>query len=119
MRKLRNKGFEVNGKTGITVRTVKAVLNTGEVEVSVTNLFDSQVYTVRDLKEVYGLHRDNETGYGCLKEELQPARFSGIRQICIKQDFAVNLLLYSLQSLMEKQSDPYLEAVNRRRKHKL
>ena len=81
MKKLREKGFEVNGKTDITVRTVKAVLNTGEVEVSVTNLFDSQVYTVRDLKEVYGLRRGIEPGYGCLKEELPP--------ICYRTAFKV------------------------------
>ena len=56
---------------------VKAVLNTGEVEVPVTGLFDSQVYTDQDLKEVYGLRRGIEPGYGYLKEELQPAQFSG------------------------------------------
>ena len=58
-----------------------------------------------------------ETGYGYLKKELQPARFSGIRQIRIEQDFAAILLLYNLQGLIEKQSEPCLEAVNRRRKH--
>ncbi|MDR0612353.1 MAG: hypothetical protein LBG45_02515 [Dysgonamonadaceae bacterium] len=118
IKKLREKGIEVNGKTGIALRMVKAVLNTGEVEVLVTSLFDSQVYTCQDLKEVYGLWRGIETGSGYLKEELQPAQFSGIRQIRIEQDFAAILLLYSLQSLIEKQSEPCLEAANRRRKHK-
>ena len=33
MKKLREKGFEINGKTGITVRTVKVILNTDEVKV--------------------------------------------------------------------------------------
>lgn len=118
MKRLREKGFEVNRNTGITVRTVKAVLNTGEVEVPVTSLFDSQVYTSHDLKEVYGLRRSIETGYGCLKEELQIAQFSGIRRNYIERDFAASLLLYSLQSLIEKQSEPYLKAVNGKRKHK-
>ena len=72
MKKLREKGFEINGKTGITVRTVKVILNTGEVEVPATNLFDSQAYTVLDLKEVCGLRWGIETGYGYLKEELPP-----------------------------------------------
>ena len=69
--------------TGVirVLRTVKVVLNTGEEEVLVTSLFDSQVYTCQDLKEVYALRWGIESGYGYLKEELQPARFSGIRQI--------------------------------------
>ena len=73
MKKLREKGFEVNRTAGITVRTVKVVLNTGEMEVLVTGLFDSQVYTVQDMKEVYGLRWGIETDCGYLKEELQPA----------------------------------------------
>jgi hypothetical protein len=117
-KKLREKKIEVTRQTGITVLTVKVVLNTGEIEVPVTTLLDGQVYTVWDLKEVYGLRRGIETGYGYLKEELQPAQFSGIRQICIEQDFAASLLLYNLQSLTEKQSEPCLDAVNRKRKHK-
>ncbi|KAA6302292.1 MAG: hypothetical protein EZS26_001652, partial [Candidatus Ordinivivax streblomastigis] len=45
-------------------------------------------------------------------------QFSGIRPICIEQDFAATLFLYNLQSLIEKQSQPYLEAVSRKRKYR-
>ena len=45
-------------------------------------------------------------------------QFSGIRQICIEQDFAAGLFIYNLQSLIEKQNQPYLETVSRERKHR-
>jgi hypothetical protein len=34
-----------------------------------------------------------ETYYGQMKEELQLGQFSGIRRICIEQDFAAGMLL--------------------------
>jgi hypothetical protein len=68
------------------------------------------------MKEVCGLRRGIETGYGHLKEKLRLAQFSGIRQVCTVQDFAASLLLPNLQSLIEKQSEPFLHAVNRQRK---
>jgi hypothetical protein len=73
-----------------------------------TNPYDARVYDFQAMKEVYGLHRGIETGYGHLKEKLRLAQFSGIRQVCIEQDFAASLLLPNLQSLMEKQSEPSL-----------
>ena len=36
----------------------------------------------------------------------------------IEQDFAANLFLFNLQSLIEKQTEPYLEAVSRKRKYR-
>jgi hypothetical protein len=59
-----------------------------------------------------------ETCFGYLKNELQLGQFSGILPICIEQDFAATLFLYNLQSLVEKQSQPYLKAVSRKRKYR-
>ena len=59
-----------------------------------------------------------ETYYGYMKEELQLGQFSGIRLIYIEQDFAANLLLFNLQSLIEKQTEPYVEAVSKKRKYR-
>jgi hypothetical protein len=115
-KRLAEKGRDVNKTTGLKIRMVKVMLNTGETEVLVTNLYDSRVYDSQAMKEVYGLRWGIETCYGHLKEKLQLAQFSGIRQVCIEQDFASGLLLLNLQSLIEKQSDPCLQAVNRQRK---
>jgi hypothetical protein len=119
LKKLREMGFTVNNHTPIKIRLVKILLlDTGETEVIVTYLYDMDSYTKDDLKEVYHLRWDIETCYGYMKEELQLGQFSGIRQICIEQDFAANLFLFNLQSLIEKQTEPYLEAVSKKRKYR-
>lgn len=116
--KLRQLDIEITRTTPLKVRYVKVVLDTGEIEILATNLFDSSLYTTADLKEVYFLRWGIETFYGYIKEELLLAQFSGIRDICIQQDFAANLFLFNLQSLIEKQCEPYLEKICRTRKYK-
>jgi hypothetical protein len=118
VKKLRDMGFTVNKHTPVKIRLVKISLDTGETEVLVTDLYDTDSYTQEDLKEVYHLRWGIETCYGYMKEELQSGQFSGIRQICIEQDFAANLFLFNLQSLIEKQTEPYLVAVSRKRKYR-
>lgn len=70
-----------------------------------------------DLKEVYGLRRGIETNYGHIKEQLQLGQFSGIRPVCIEQDFAATIFLSNLQCLIEKQCQPQIEAVSKNRKY--
>jgi hypothetical protein len=115
-KKLAEMNRVISRTTGLEIRMVKVVLDTEETEVLVTNLYDSHVHDPQAMKEVYGLRWGIETGYGHLKEKFQLAQFSGIRQVCVEQDFAASLLLLNLQSLIEKQSEPYLDAVNRKRK---
>ena len=117
LKKLKAMGYKIDAKTPIKVRLVKIVLDTGEIEILITNLYDKELFSIDDLKEVYSLRWGIETFYGCIKEELQLQQFSGIRKICIEQDFAANLFLFNLQCLIEKQSDDYLKTVNEKRKH--
>ena len=118
LKKLRGRGISITEHTSIKIRLVKVLLETGEREVLITNLYDTDVYTKEDLKKVYHLRWGIETYYGYMKEELQLGQFSGIRLICIEQDFAANLLLFNLQSLIEKQTEPYVEAVSKKRKYR-
>ncbi|KAA6307646.1 hypothetical protein EZS27_040682, partial [termite gut metagenome] len=100
LKELRDRGVKINKRTPIRVRMVKVLLDTGETEVLITNLYDTSLYTTEELKEVYHLRWGIETFYGYVKEELQMGQFSGIRSICIEQDFAANLFLFNLQSLI-------------------
>lgn len=118
MAQLRQMGIRISQTAPVKVRYVKVMLNTGEVEVLATNLYDSSSYTIADLKEVYIMRWGIETFYGYVKEELQLGQFSGIRDICIRQDFAANLFLFNLQSLIEKQCEPYIEKVCKTRMYK-
>ncbi len=118
LKKLRDTGLNISKNTAVKIRLVKVLLETGETEVLVTNLYETDIYTVEDLGEIYHLRWGIETYYGYIKEELQLGVFSGISPICIEQDFAANLFLFNLQSVIEKQCKPYVEKIGNKRKYK-
>ena len=113
---LQEKNISIDESERIKLRVVKITLNTGEEEILITNLYDYQVYNPEKLKKLYALRWPIETFYGYLKNELQVECFSGIKQVCIEQDFYSSLFLFNLQCLIEKQSDKYLQFINRKRK---
>jgi hypothetical protein len=115
---LREHGYIVTAATTVKVRMLKVKLSSGEIEVLLTNLFDEQLFTIEDLKYLYGLRWGIETTYGKQKNQQQMEQFSGHRVICIQQDYAADLFVANLQSLIEKQCESYLNLVNRSRKHK-
>jgi hypothetical protein len=79
----------LGGISQITVRFVRIILSTGETEVLVTSLLDSDKYTTQMLKELYHLRWGIETFLGVLKERLKIENFTGKTVIAIKQDFFV------------------------------
>ncbi|MHB1179294.1 MAG: transposase, partial [Daejeonella sp.] len=114
---LKRQGYIVNEATTLKIRMVKVVLSSGELEILLTNLYDQEAYQLSDLKELYGMRWAIETAYGKQKNQQQMEQFSGHRVICIQQDYAAGLLVSNLQSLIEKQCQPYLERKNSTRKH--
>lgn len=118
LKKMKSMNMPVSAKDALVVRLVKVVLSSGEIEVLITNLFDNKLFSPKDLKEVYNLRWGIETYYGYIKEELQLGQFSGTSPVCIEQDFAANLFFFNLQSLIEKQCKPTLEAISKKRKYK-
>ena len=114
---LRTNGYIVTATTKIKIRMVKFKLPSGELEILITNLYDEQLYTVEELKQLYGMRWGIETAFGKQKNQQQMEQFSGHRVICIQQDYAATIFVANLQSLVEKQSDHYLAGVNMQRKH--
>jgi hypothetical protein len=115
---LREHNLNVTEETTLKIRMVKVKLKKGEVEILLTNLYNEQLYTIEDLKYLYGLRWGIETTYGHQKNQQQMEQFSGHRVICIQQDNAAGLFVPNLQSLIEKQCENYLDKINRRRKHR-
>jgi len=111
-------GYIVTSQTKIKVRMVKLTLPTGEQEILLTNLYDSQLYSIADLRYLYSLRWNIETTYGKQKNQQQMEQFSGHRVICIQQDYAAGIFTANLQSLIEKQCEHYLEKISRRRKYR-
>ena len=110
-------GYVVTKNTVIQVRMVKVVLSTGETEVLLTDLYDENLYSVADFKYLYGLRWRIETTYGIQKNQQQMEQFSGHRVICIQQDYAAGIFVSNLQSLIEKQCEPYLKQLSKSRKY--
>ena len=114
---LKQQGNIVTSGTTIKVRMVKIKLPTGEIEILLTNLYNEKLFTIADLKYLYGLRWGIETTYYKQKNQQQMEQFSGHRVICIQQDYAAGLFVANLQSLIEKQCEPYLQKINARRKY--
>ncbi|GHT26820.1 hypothetical protein AGMMS4957_22230 [Bacteroidia bacterium] len=115
--RLKEEGIAIDSSASVEVRLAKVKLDNGEEEILMTSLYDPNQYPLADLKEVYFMRWGIETYYGFEKNELQIENFSGIRPLCILQDFFANLFVYNLQSIIEKQSEPYLEAVSKKRNY--
>jgi hypothetical protein len=80
----------------ITVRFVRVVLDTGEVEVLVTSLLDEQEYPTEIFKELYYLRWGIETFYGTIKGRLTLENFTGKSVEAIKQDFYATIFISAL-----------------------
>lgn len=115
---LRENGYIVTKETTIKVRMVQVNLPNGNQEILLTNLYDEKLYSIEDLKYLYGLRWGIETAYYKQKNQLQLEQFSGHRLICIQQDYAASLFVANLQSLIEKQSEDNLQRINLNRKHR-
>lgn len=114
---LRMNGYKVTSHTAIKIRMVKVILSTGEIEVLLTNLYDRELYTQEDLKQLYFMRWKLETSYGKQKNQLQMEIFSGHKVISIKQDHYACIFISNLQSLIEKQSEDFINEISINRKY--
>ena len=114
---LQTLGISIDKQTALYLRMVKVPLKTGKTEVLITNLYSDQCFSIQDLGEVYALRWGIETCFGILKNQLQIEAFSGTRRLCVEQDYFANLLVYNLQSIIEKQSEQTVVVVSKNRKH--
>lgn len=117
IRILRELGYKINHKTAIKVRMVKFKLPNGETEVLLTNLMDERVYSVEDIKQLYGLRWRIETKYYKQKNQMLLEEFSGHSTCSVQQDYFANVLVANLHNLIEKQSDVHLSLLEEKRKY--
>lgn len=72
---------------------------TTEPVVFITDLDESE-YPDEVIVQAYKMRWHSETEIGTEKNELQIEIFSGIRDVCIRQDFYSAIILYNLESLL-------------------
>ena len=97
----------------LKVRLVKILLDTGEVEVLLTDLLEATTYPSDELNKVYGWRWGSETYYGRIKNIFEVERFSSTSVQAIKQDFYGVLFLATLESILAKPAQKELTAHSR------
>ena len=110
----KNFDYDLPEKATLTLRLVRVELDSGEIEVLITNLLDEEAYPSAEFKALYALRWREETYFDVLKNKLQLEVFSGQCAHAIKQEFYALLLVSSLQAILcPKQED--LKPINDRR----
>lgn len=93
-------GKKYDKKTAIRVRLIRVDLPSGETEVLMTTLLDSQIYPASIFKELYFLRWGIETYYDELKNKLKVEFFTGYSKNTIMQDFFCAIFISNLQSVI-------------------
>ncbi len=118
MRPSQNHSFEglpYNKDSRITVRMIRIVLPSGEVEILMTTLLDNKKYLHKDFKDLYFLRWPVETFYNRFKNIINVECFSGTSEQFIQQEFNCALYMSNLQSILNKEAQ---EEVNEKFKHR-
>ena len=98
-----------NLPTTITVRLIRVLLPTGETEVLLTTLLDTECYPAAEFAQVYNWRWNEETFFDRFKNIFEVERFSGTSVTAIKQDVLGVLMLASLESVLGKYDQQELE----------
>lgn len=111
------KDKEYDKNSSILVRLLRIELSSGEVEVLMTTLLDSQKYPATLFKELYFLRWGVETFYDRLKNKLKVEHFTGYSEVSIQQDFFCAIFISNLQSVIVNDLQDELTVQNKRRQH--
>ena len=84
----------------MTLRVVRVVLDTREVEVLATTLLDEATMPTSRFKALYGLRWGIETFYDRLKTRLALEHFSGTTVEAVRQDVFATIFLSGLESIL-------------------
>jgi hypothetical protein len=98
-----------NLPTTITVRLIRVLLPSGETEILLTTLLDTERYPAADFAQVYNWRWNEETFFDRFKNIFEVERFSGTSVTAIKQDVYGVLMLTSLESVLGKYDQQALE----------
>jgi hypothetical protein len=101
----------------IKIRVVKIRLNTGEVELLVTNLYDQQEITTKDLGELYHLRWGVEESFKNLKPKMKIEQFGCKKTEGIFQEFYAHIFCMNMVALTGNIANEQITARTKHRKH--
>lgn len=113
----REKGVDVEP---IKIRATKIVLESGEIEVLVSTLFDMEAITSGDLNELYNLRWNIEEAYKKLKPKMKLEQFGCKKSDGIYQEFYSHIFMLNLTTLFGTiaQEDIYGKTKHRKYRYK-
>lgn len=115
LKRLKEAGFEVDKSTTVSVRLLKIVLSTGEIEVLATNLTDTNIFKYEEFKELYALRWVAETTFELAKNKFQIELFSGHKAAAIEQDFYATCISINLNACIWQKAAQELVKINAER----
>lgn len=98
------------GEAPLMVRMVKVLLDTGEQEILLTSLLDTELYPLEDFKNLYFKRWGIEQFYNVFKNILGVEEFTGHSPHVIQQDFHSALLMCNIHSLIVSEAEDKLPA---------
>ena len=114
-KKYREQGIEYEP---IKCRFVSVELPTGEKEVLVTSLVDTELYPCGIFQNLYHLRWGVEESYKKDKHRLQLENFSGTSIVAILQDFHANILLGNITSILSFGINQEIQKKEKSNKHR-
>lgn len=101
-------GLSYHKDSTIKIRILRIELKSGEPEILITSLLDSNIYPYEDFKQLYFKRWTIETFYNRFKNIIGVENFSGTSNQFIIQEFNCALYMSTLQSIFTR--DAQLEA---------
>ncbi len=92
------------GQPDLNIRVLRFVLDSGEEEVLVTNLFDESL-GIQEFKELYFKRWGIEVKYNELKTRLQIENFTGDTVISVEQDFYASIYLSNMAAIAKNEAN--------------
>ena len=98
-----NKSFDAlpyNSESTLTVRMIRIVLSSGEIEILMSSLLDTNRYTHKEFKDLYFKRWKVETYYDRFKNIIGVEKFSGTSNHFIQQEFNCALYMSNMQTIL-------------------
>lgn len=102
----------------IKVRVTKIKLPTGEIEVLISNIFNTSDITSTQMKELYHLRWQIEEAFKLLKPQMKLEQFGCKKTQGVYQEFYAQIIMMNIASLISKLAEKQIEHSTKKRKHK-
>lgn len=101
----------------LTVRLVRVVLSTGEIEVLATSLVDSATYPVALFQDLYHHRWPVEEDYKALKCRIEVENFSGKSVLAVYQDFHAKVFTRNLAAILTQPAQTVVQQESQGKKY--